>query len=177
MIVRTVERLRECAQHWILLDQGIDDGKTEPPIEIFALCTVCLSAAASIHKTLFVGKRTGKKTSRIQKRCDALMKVLENPELPTINSIIVRNDWEHIDERLDELLSAKSHKSYSQLHVAAKPPNANTFALRYYDPKLLEIKYGSNTICLELLIKEARELSANVNNAFKRLETESCNVY
>jgi hypothetical protein len=177
MIVRTVERLRGCAQHWIFLDQGIDDGKTEPPIEIFALCTVCLSAAACIHKTLFLGGRNGKKTIQIQKRCDALMNVLENPNLPTINSIIVRNDWEHIDERLDNLLSTKSHKSYSQLHVAAKPPNTNTFALRYYDPKLLEIKYGSNTIRLELLIEEARELSVNVHKAFKRLETESCNVY
>lgn len=177
MVVRTVERLRECAQHWILLDQGIDDGKSEPPIEIVALCTVCLSAAAFIHRALFLGKREGKKAIHIKKRCDALMNILENPNLPIMNSILVRNDWEHLDERLDDLLSKKSYKSYSQLHIAVKPPSIDTFVLRHFEPKLLEIRYGQNAIRLELLIEEARELSVNVENAFKRLKTESCNVY
>ena len=177
MIARTASRLHECAQHWNLLDQGIDDGKSEPPIEIVALCTVCLSAAASIHRTLFLGNRKGKKALRIQKRCAALMYILDNPKLPVMNSIVVRNAWEHLDERLDDLLSTKSYNSYSPVRTTASPPNANSFALRHFDPKLLEIKHGTETICLQLLIEEARQLSNNVDNAFKRLKTESCNIY
>lgn len=177
MIVRAGTRLLECAEHWNLLEQGIDDGKTEPPIEIVALCTICLSAAASIHRTLFLGKRAGKKAIRIQKRCAALMSILDHPKLPVINSIDVRNSWEHLDERLDDLLSAKSYNSYSPVHTAAKPPNAGTFVFRHFDPKLLKIKHGTETICLKALTEETNELSYSVDKAFKRLQTELCNVY
>lgn len=177
LIARSAERLRESAQHWIALDKSIDDGKTAPPIDIVALCSVCLSAAASISRHLLVGDRKGKKAIRISKRCAALMNLLGNPKLPVVSSITVRNSWEHLDERLDELLSSQSFKSYSEVHVAVKPPDAATFVLRHFDPLRMEIKYGPDAVSLEPLIAEAKELSRLVDAAFKHLHTGQCNVY
>lgn len=178
LISRAAERLCASAEHWIALDQGIDDGKTAPPIEILASCSVCLSAAAAIYKFLFIGDRKkGKKAVRIRKRCEALMNLLGNPKLPVVSSIAVRNSWEHLDERLDELLLSRAFKSYEQVHVAVKPPDAATFVLRCFDPSHMEIKYGPDVISLEPLIAEAKELSHLIAEAFRQLETVECHVY
>lgn len=177
LIARAAERLHESARHWTDLDQGIDDGKTAPPIDIVASCSVCLSAAASIARLLTVGDRKGKKAIRIGKRCETLMNLLGNPKLPVIASIVVRNSWEHLDERLDDLLSTRAFKSYSEVHVAVKPPEATTFALRHFDPVRMEIKYGPDAVSLEPLIAEAKELSRLVAEAFKYLNSETYCVY
>ena len=174
IITRTAERLRKCAQHWITIDQGIDDGETAAPIEIIALCSVCLSAAASIHRLL---SHNGRKSPVIRKRCEALMRLLGNPSLSAICSVAVRNSWEHLDERLDGLLSTRSFKSYSEIHVSVKPPDASTFLLRHFDPVRMEIKHGPDAVLLEPLIAEASELSGRVAKAFLCLHIEHCDVY
>lgn len=178
-IARAGERLRECAQHWVALSQGIDDGKTAPPIDIVAWCSVCLSASASIRRLLSLAGRRRKKASviRIRKRCETLMDALGNPDIPVMLSAVVRNSWEHLDERLDELLSTQSFKSFSEIHVAVKPPDTQTFVLRHFDPVKLEIKHCQDAIPLEPLIAEAGELSRRISEAFNRLKVESCDVY
>ena len=168
VINRSAIKLREYADYWIDLNSGIDNGTSAAPIDIIAVCTACLSAAASIRKLLFHGDRKG--VTRI--RCDKLMALLGNPLLPTLSSAMVRNSWEHLDERLDALLSAKTYDSFSEIHVAVKAPDSSTFVLRCFDPVKMEIRYGGDVIALEPCINEAKELSDLVSSAFQRLNSK-----
>ncbi len=177
-IIRTAEWLNESAEHWTAVSQGIDDGKKMPPIAIVAQCTACLSSAASIRRLLFLAGRSGKRLRVIEKRCAALMHILGNPAVPVICSVAVRNSWEHLDERLDDLLSTRGFKSYADIHVAAEPPAAGTIALRHFDPVRMEIRYGpTEAIALEPLVHEARKLETLIAKAWTRLQTEACVVY
>ena len=174
----TFNRLTESAEHWIAIEQGIDDGKTVPPIEIIGLCSICLSAAASIYRILHIGKRNGKDKARITQRCKALMTLLKNPELSKIAAIVVRNSWEHLDERLDYLLNQHSYRSYAEMHVSVKPPSNGTFILRHFDPIQMTIKHGPNeAISLKELITETKDLSSRISNALKDLQKVQCVPY
>ncbi len=180
LIIHNGARLQESAQHWIAIDKGIDDGKKALPIDIVAYCSICLSAAASIYKNLFLGARVNKKTvSVISKRCTELMRLLENPSLPVISAIAVRNSWEHMDERLDSWLSSRIRgTSCAGIHVSVKPPKDEVFVLRHFDPVLMEIKHGKDeSIHLQPLITEAEKLSQLIDNAFKKLQNEQSNIY
>jgi hypothetical protein len=179
MIVQSSERLRVAAAHWIALDQCIDDGNTSPPIDIVGTCTICLSSIAAISRLLFVGDRKGKKTIKIPKRCSALMSLLGNPSLIAVQKLSVRNSWEHLDERLDEVLSSPTYNDngYSEIHVSVKPPDQRTFVNRHFDPVNFEIKHGPDSVALQPLIEECLSLIDRVTNAYKLLEHELHNPY
>jgi len=177
LIARAADQLHAAAKHWIELDNGVDDGCTAPPIDIIAMCAVCLSSSAAIAKMLLLGDRKGKKSFRIAKRCDALMALLGTPALPVTRSLAVRNSWEHLDERLDVVLESNTCRSVSEVHVAVKQPDSGTLVLRHFDPVAFHIKYGTDTVPLTALIEEAKDLSARVNRAFKHLQTAQVNVY
>lgn len=170
LITHAEVRLRMYAAHWVALDQGTDDGMIATPVDIVATCTVCLSAAASISKLLFVGKRAGKKASLIRTRCSSLITLLGNPKLPVIESIVVRNAWEHLDERLDDLLSPLTLDCYLPIHVSATPPADADHAMRHFDPIRMEIKHWQDTVSLALLIEEAKGLLLRISNLSTRTE-------
>lgn len=177
LIGRAADQLREAAKHWIALDQGVDDGGTAPPIDIISMCAVCLSSSAAIAKMLLLGERKGKKSVRIAKRCNALMSLLGTPALPVTRSLSVRNSWEHLDERLDDVLESNACRSVSEVHVAVKQPDTATLVLRHFDPVAFHIKYGPDTVPLTALIEEAKDLSVRVNKAFQHLQTAQADVY
>ena len=177
LIARAALGLREAATHWIALDKGIDDGKTFPPIDIISRCSVCLGSAAAISRLLLLGDRKGKKAVRIGKRCEILMRLLDQPPLPVISSFSVRNSWEHLDERLDDLLESRASSSYSEVHVAVKPLDTSTFVLRRFDPTSFAIKYGSDSLSLSSLVAEASDLSSRIAGAFKALHASEVHVY
>ena len=177
LIARAADQLQEAAKHWIALDRGVDDGGTAPPIDIVLMCAVCLSSSAAIAKMLLVGERKGKKSNRIAKRCTALMTLLGTPALTVTRSLAVRNSWEHLDERLDDVLESNTCRSVSEVHVAVKQPDPATLALRHFDPVAFHIKYGPDTVPLAALIDEAKDLSARVKKAFKHLHAAQVDIY
>jgi hypothetical protein len=148
LIGRAADQLRDAAKHWIALDQGVDDGWPAPPTNIISMCAVCLPSSAAIAKMLLLGDRKSKKSVHIAKRCNALMLLLGAPELPAMRSLVVRNSWEHVDERLDTVLESNAYRSVSEVHVAAKQPDTATFVLRHFDPVAFHIKYGPDTVSL-----------------------------
>ena len=177
IIVRAAERLREAAAHWSAFCRGEDDGNTAPPIDIVGNCTICLSSAAAISRLLFVGERKGKKSARIEKRCSTLMHLLGNPSLVAVKKLAVRNSWEHLDERLDEVLASRSYNSFSEIHVSVEPPDPGTFVNRHFDPVQMEIKHGPDSVALQPLIDESVDLVNRVSNAFKILQSELHDPY
>ena len=176
LISKAIEYLEKAAEHWKKLELSIDDGMIFPPIEIIVYCNTCLSSAHSLSELLFLGKRTKNKL-KINRRCNSLMKLLDNPSLPSIENFNVRNDWIHIDERLDVLLELKTYRSYSRIHVSAKELKKGTFALRHFNTSNLSIKFGSNAMLLSKLADEINLLTIGVENAFKYLESNPSNLY
>lgn len=171
IIVRNTEKLRVAAKHWLDLSKGIDDGGKAPPIDIVTSCFACLTAAAAIARLLYLGNRTGKKAARIKQRCDRLMCELGNPSISALNSIGVRNSWEHLDERLDDLLESQTCRSHSEIHVSPTPPGQGTFVSRHFDPNTLEIKFAGEVFSLGPVAEEALLLSSRVNAALMRMNS------
>lgn len=169
IILHSAAKLEAAAKHWIDLSQGIDDGGKAPPIDIVADCFTCLSAAAAISKMLFLGERTGKKANRIKQRCLALMQLLGNPPLSALESLSVRNSWEHLDERLDEHLETQICRSHAEIHVSPEPPRPETFVSRHFDPKSMEIRFAGAVFALAPIVAESKLLSARVDFALKQM--------
>lgn len=172
ILLRASESLRRAAEHWNAFARGVDDGTTAPPIEVVKECGACLSAATAISRMLILGDRRGKRSARIPKRCAVLMNLLGNPKLDALSSMTVRNSWEHLDERLDEVLSALSYTSYEEIRVAAAPADPKTFVHRQFDPVSLEIRQGPDSVPLEPLIGECQELVKRVETALRLLQSE-----
>ena len=166
---RSIKRLDQAADHWIKLDKGIDDGGTAPPLEIVADCTVCLSAMAAVRRILRPAKSA---SDRAKHRSEVLLKLLGNPELPNVTSVKVRNSWEHLDERLDEILSARTEGPVSELHVSPSAPRAGIIVMRRFDPVAFTIHFAKDSIPIRPCAVEIAELTKRMNQAYKRLQTD-----
>lgn len=176
LITRYTEQLKQAATHWVLFEQGIDDGGKAPPIDIVAACSVCLSAVAAIRRLLFDFGRS-RNNPQIGRRCAALMDLLGNPSLSYLNSPSVRNSWEHLDERLDDLLLTRTSGAIADIHVSAKPPADGTTALRRFDPVGFSIYFTDTSISLQSCVDEAALLSTCISKAFERLHSERVDVH
>jgi hypothetical protein len=170
---RSVKRLERAADHWIKLDKGIDDGGTAPPLEIVADCTVCLSAMAAIRRILQPSERSGELAKQ---RSEALLKLLDHPSFPNVTSVAVRNSWEHLDERLDEILATRTSGPVSELHVSSKPPSGDTVVMRRFDPIDFTIHFAKDAIRIRPCVAEIEQLTQLVDHAYKRLQTELVDV-
>jgi hypothetical protein len=170
---RSIKRLELAADHWIKLDKGIDDGGSAPPLEIVADCTVCLSAMAAIRRILQPSDRSGERAKR---RSEALMKLLNHPRFPNLTSMAVRNSWEHLDERMDEMLATRTTGPVSELYVSPKPPSDDAIVMRRFDPIGFTIYFAKDSISIKPCIAEIDELTKLVSQAYKRLHTEVVDV-
>jgi hypothetical protein len=176
-IFRAASWLRDAADHWQKLTAGIDDGATYPPIEIVARCNIILSAAAAVSRMLFVVHRKGAKSMRISRRCEVLMALLGQPSLNAVRSLAVRNSWEHLDERLDDVLAVRAFTAHSEVHVSPKPPSVDTFVNRRFDPITFSICHGPDVVELNPLVQECEVLVDRVNQAFKTLGSQLHDPY
>lgn len=170
LIETSVARLEEASKHWIALSISLDFGRKFPPIEILSWCTSTLAAMAAIRRLLLEGGT--KPSAKTKRRRAALFTLLGEPPLPQISSSLVRNDWEHLDERLDDFLPDTNHGSVSNLHVNTRLPAVGVYALRRFDPVSLEIAFLDRRISLHAARDEARELVSRVDAAMERLHTE-----
>jgi len=177
VILRAGEYLRAAAARWIAFENGAEEISSAPPIEIIKECNTCLSAAASISRMLIVGERRGPRSSLVEPRCAVLMNLLGHPGLNTIASLAVRNSWEHLDERLDEVLISRSYQSYEEIRVAAIPLDQKTFINRHFDPVKFEVRHGPDSVALEPLIRDCQELLERIDEAWKLLRTEIHDPY
>jgi hypothetical protein len=171
---RYAEQLEKSAQHWIDLSQGKDFDNKAAPIDIIAECTVVLASLAAIRRLLF---DCGRADPKVHHRCAALRDLLGNPPLPNVSSAVVRNSWEHLDERLDDLLPSLTSRANSHIHVAAKSPNAGTVVLKHFDPVAFTIHFANQTIALRPCIGEVAALKDCIDQAFVKLQNERIDVW
>jgi len=168
---RSLQQLECAAKHWVDMNNGIDDGKKFPPLEIVAHCSVCLSALAGVRRVLYPSAMA---SAAVKRRSAALLAVLEHPPLAAVTGVDVRNSWEHLDERLDAYLVShpSGTRSVSEVHVSASTPSTGTVALRRFDPLDLAIHYADQRIALRPCADEMADLSSRINHAYVRLHTE-----
>lgn len=172
---RSMTRLTRAAQHWGDLNSHIDGGGTASTLEIVADCSVCLSALAAVRRVLYPG--TGSNPN-VRRRSEALLSVLGHPPLATVQSVTVRNSWEHLDERLDAYLrkDIEGVRTVSEVHVAAEAPTAGSLVLRRFDPLDLAIHYAEDRIPLGTCADEMADLSLRIKQAYQKLHIEQVDV-
>lgn len=114
-------RLRDAAPAWCIDATSDEFAKAVAPRDMMIDCTAFLLAAAVISKLLFAGCR---KKNRIQRRCVRLRELLkvEPDHLPLLQDLAVRNAFEHVDERLDEILPSFTDGVFSPLSVHEEEP-------------------------------------------------------
>jgi hypothetical protein len=166
-----VVRLEDAADHWIKLMRGEDWDRKVPPIDILAWATVCLSAMAAIRRLILDGQ--AKKPKVAQRRRERVRALLGDPALIHIGSPVVRNAWEHMDERIDELMpQLQAGDAVSHLAVSPSAPAPRTKTLKRFDPNTLTLHFLDQTIPLRDARAEVADLMTRIDNAFARLHTE-----
>lgn len=128
------ERLKQAAPAWYTDATEEQFAEAVPPRDIMILCAAFLSAAGVISKILFAGRRRGK----IVERCECLRQLLGINDLPTLRDLSVRNSFEHIDERLDQIFSSVADdniRPYSPYSVSERPLPPGILVLKRFDPK------------------------------------------
>ena len=169
---RSIPRIERAATYWIKIDQGIDDGQTVSPLEIVAECTVCLSAMAAIRRVLSPPPAA---TRAVKLRSNKLVSLLNHPQLPHVTSVVVRNSWEHFDERLDEYLAdtPPGKRSVTELQVSSRVTQNGATIMRRFDPLTLTIQFRAQSICLRSCAEEIKHLSQTIETAYLQLQKES----
>ncbi|GIU06930.1 hypothetical protein [Shewanella glacialipiscicola] len=159
------EKLEKASEHWIAISKSINDGNKFSPLSIISEATVCLSAMSAINRLLYSSK-----TSDSKKRCNELQNLLGDIALPNITSKMVRNSWEHHDERIDkELKNINEPFSLSFIHVSVQPPPDKTLVLKRFNPIEMTISFLSDSIQLTHCKNEVSELKSSINTAFNLL--------
>jgi hypothetical protein len=160
------ERLREQARCDIERDFKSLKPRSNGPTEIFAHCTVFLSAAGVISKILFP---TGKNRTRVTRgeRLRALLE-FERRDLPTLNTLGVRNAFEHIDRELDHFLES-SPAELVQYHLTRHAPPKGVAVLKRFDPRSLSLSYLDTRLDLRACYSEIELVEERVSKARGRV--------
>jgi hypothetical protein len=161
------ERLRDAASAWYTNATNEQFGNAMAPREIIVNCVAFLSAVAAISKLIFAGRRENQEVTR---RCKRLQELLGISDLPILRKLAVRNSFEHVDERLDTLLSSLTSGSINPISVTERPPPAGTIVLKRFDPKKLSISFTNDTISLEESMREVEQLESRIDLACKQLQ-------
>jgi hypothetical protein len=166
MLAKECERLlREAAPGWYKHASDEQVLKQMSPLSIMTYCAAFLSAAGVISKSLFAGSR-GKK---IAYRCAKLRELLDikDTDLPVIRDLAVRNGFEHVDERLDEILPGFKQGSFASVSVS-ESPNA-TRILKHFNPRHLTISFADTRLSLKDCSPEISRIQSQINPALKKL--------
>lgn len=166
--------LREAAPKWQEGIHGEDFHTAMPPRNIMTYCTSFLSSAALIAKFLYCGKR---KKQRITSRCTRLRELLGIDTLPTLKNLAIRNSFEHMDERLDELFFTFRVGKLDLLSVTGKPPSHDTVVLKRFDPQRLTISSFNDELSLIDCESEIRQVQAGMERAFAKLKERKFDLW
>lgn len=162
---RAAARLEKARFGW--LRDALHDHRAEatPPIEIIEDVHLLLLAGGIVSKILFGA------TPKTTLRAARLRELMALPELPALSSRKVRNSYEHIDERLDELTSRLTNGgSICPLMVDDKEPDENTIVLKRFCPRTTKVYFEDDFIDLSQLVNELSLVREGINAAYAVME-------
>lgn len=172
LLKQAFKRLSAYAKFQTDISVSSNEPRPQTPLEVVGDCTIFLSAAGVISKLLFP---RGTKTAT-QNRGRRLRELLEIADLPNLASSTVRNSFEHIDERLDRLLSSFKGGSICPISVARERPE-QSIVLKRFDPNSLSILFLDDAVSLESCYAETLKLEATLPAAFDQLRQAHVALY
>jgi hypothetical protein len=174
LISESFNFLRNVSNQLVENCSGRFDGVNYSPFLIIGHCTICLSGMAAIRKMLF---HLDRKDPIIRNRCARLMELLGNPDIPYLSSAMIRNAWEHLDERLDEAIPSTQGRVVSPVYVSSFEPTKEMVTLKRFDPKSFSIWFMDHQIPLLQCETEVKLIFERVHQAFSKLQTTTFSVY
>jgi hypothetical protein len=165
---RAFSHLEDAADHWIKMSRGEDFDRKVPPLDILNWCTACLAAMSAIRHLLV----SGRSDPVANRRREVLREFLGNPKLAHVCSVVVRDAWEHLDERMDSLIPSLTSGSISHVYVSADPPKPDQITLKRFDPVRFAIHFTDQSIPLRPAAEEVQDLRNLLDPALKRLTSE-----
>jgi hypothetical protein len=172
---RALVRLREGAKQFDLSHDTCPPGdfnRPSPPAEIIRSAHSFLTHAGIISRLLFIGKRSGKAHARTLARCARMRDLLEVTACPALENLSMRNDYEHIDERLDELLlrmASGTKRSLEDIRVIPGPSRPGTTTLRHYDYTTDTLTFLGSSYILDSIETEIDFVAERINGAYQKL--------
>jgi hypothetical protein len=125
------------------------------PIELLADCSAFLSASAVVSRCLFAkGGFAGRRSAKLRK-------LLSIESLPHLNSLAVRNSFEHIDERIDKLIQYPPSEAVVQLHLALREPEHH-LVLKRFNPKTITLHYLDEKLDINCCAEELNQVLSKV---------------
>lgn len=160
--------LENAAQHRLKLHSGEDSTEPYTPPVTIHVCAGILNSAKSLKNILY---GAGNHKSKYKNRAAKVRLMLGNPTLSAIQNVDTRNKWEHLDEYLQDYLEKSGPKSINQLEVydGLYKQNPETFHLRAFNPKTLEIRHDKYVSCAKSLAADAVTLMALAKAAIKQM--------
>ena len=168
LVSHCFNQLSRMAPEW-LEKSWSQGGPTSTPDDLLSQIHALLSCAASIGWFLFPGKR---KKPTVQLRCLRLRTLLEIESLPILESLAVRNSFQHLDERLDDFFRDRHSGSYQPVSISESGPRGETIALKHINPSSLEVSFLGDKLNLHSLLAEVNCIEARVVAAWSKLENE-----
>lgn len=165
---RAFAHLEDAADHWIKMSQGEDFGRKVPPLDILNWCTACLAVMSAIRHLIAAGRPN----PLAHRRREVLRTFLGNPTLTHVCSSVVRDSWEHLDERMDCIIPGLRGGSASHVYMAADPPEPGQIALKRFDPVGFAIPVPDQAIPLRPAAEEIAALRDRLDTAPKHLSDE-----
>lgn len=176
---RALIRVREGAKLFNLSHDTCPSGdfnRPSPPAEIIRSAHSFLTHAGIISRLLFIGKRSGKTHIKTAARCNRMCDLLDIHASPVLENLSMRNDYEHIDERLDELLSqlaSNSTRSLEDIRVIPGAGRPGTTTLRHYDYITDTLTFLGAAYTLTSIEAEINLVGERINGAYKKLREAS----
>lgn len=170
LVRRAVGRLQEWAPGW-------PDDASRPLAAVIADLFVALSALAMISKLLLADRdpRKGGGHRAVQRRgrLRELLRIADG-QFPWLSSRVVRNNIEHMDERLDKYFDGFTGTGTVSLvvHVGRPTDKPHHFFPRWLDPDTLECGSVGDMINLAECAREVDILDGLLSSGFERLARE-----
>ena len=172
MADRAFEKVRRGCEFWENKTWIEDDEKTSAPVELVRNIQSFLNHARVITRLVFVGSRKGIRRHLSEKRCDQMQMLLGKHSSPELESLQIRDSFEHIDERMDSTFQKwdGSHMSVEPIRIGEERTELYIAEIRRIDPRNMTISFLRDKTCLMDIKREIDEIQNKTQEAKRKIQ-------
>jgi hypothetical protein len=173
MTLRAIKALREGLIWWRTHDEA-DASPLSAPIELARNAQSLMAHATAGGRMLFVGGRKREWKRKAEPRCRRIRYLLDIRKCVAVEHIALRHDWEHLDERLDDLFDTWTGAPMTIESIRTMKPDAKnpTQVQRGIDPESETLYFYDTTFEIGGLEREIKRIKSKIDPAIAKLEAE-----
>jgi len=173
MALQAIKALHE-GMAWWRTHAEADESPLSAPIELARNAQSLMTHATAVGRMLFVGGRKREWKRKAEPRCRRLRHLLGVRKCTALENIALRHDWEHMDERLDDLFDAWTGGPISIEPIRTSKPDAKspTQVQRGIDPETESLYFYGTTVVISPLEREIKRIQSKINPALAKLQAE-----